>query len=54
MRHTGMTHHRGAGSPGSGNTGNCSLEDFAMNRIDFTPYRRSMVGFDRLFDMIES
>ena len=25
-----------------------------MNRIDFTPYRRSMVGFDRLFDMIES
>lgn len=25
-----------------------------MNRIDFTPYRRSMVGFDRLFDMIEN
>ncbi|MEO6092308.1 MAG: Hsp20 family protein [Novosphingobium sp.] len=25
-----------------------------MNRIDFTPYRRSMVGFDRVFDMIES
>lgn len=25
-----------------------------MNRIDFTPYRRTMVGFDRLFDMIEN
>ncbi|MBH0113456.1 Hsp20 family protein [Novosphingobium sp. YJ-S2-02] len=25
-----------------------------MNRIDFSPYRRSMVGFDRLFDMLES
>lgn len=25
-----------------------------MTRIDFTPYRRSMVGFDRLFDMLEN
>ena len=25
-----------------------------MNRFDFTPYRRTMVGFDRLFDMLES
>ena len=25
-----------------------------MNRIDFTPFRRSMVGFDRVFDMIEN
>ena len=25
-----------------------------MNRLDFTPYRRSMVGFDRIFDMIEN
>lgn len=24
-----------------------------MNRFDFTPYRRNMVGFDRLFDMLE-
>lgn len=24
-----------------------------MNRMDFTPYRRSMVGFDRLFDLLE-
>ena len=24
-----------------------------MNRFDFTPYRRSTVGFDRLFDMLE-
>lgn len=25
-----------------------------MTRFDFTPYRRSMVGFDRLFDKLES
>ena len=25
-----------------------------MTRFDLTPYRRSMVGFDRLFDMLES
>ncbi|WP_260922412.1 Hsp20 family protein [Novosphingobium sp. 9] len=25
-----------------------------MNRVDFSPYRRTMVGFDRLFDMIEN
>lgn len=25
-----------------------------MSRFDFTPYRRSTVGFDRLFDMLES
>ncbi len=25
-----------------------------MRQIDFTPYRRSTVGFDRLFDMLES
>jgi len=24
-----------------------------MNRFDFSPYRRSMVGFDRVFDMLE-
>ena len=24
-----------------------------MNRMDFTPYRRSTVGFDRLFDLME-
>ena len=24
-----------------------------MNRLDFTPYRRSTVGFDRLFDLME-
>jgi molecular chaperone IbpA len=30
-------------------------EDLEMrNNFDFTPYRRSTVGFDRLFDMIES
>lgn len=25
-----------------------------MNTFDFSPYRRSMVGFDRLFDKLES
>lgn len=25
-----------------------------MNRFDFTPYRRSTVGFDRLFDLLEA
>ncbi len=25
-----------------------------MTRLDFTPYRRSTVGFDRLFDVLES
>jgi molecular chaperone IbpA len=25
-----------------------------MERFDLTPYRRSMVGFDRLFDMLEN
>ncbi len=25
-----------------------------MNRFDFTPYRRSTVGFDRLFDLMET
>jgi molecular chaperone IbpA len=25
-----------------------------MHRFDFTPYRRSTVGFDRLFDMLEN
>jgi molecular chaperone IbpA len=30
-------------------------EDLEMrNNFDFSPYRRSTVGFDRLFDMIES
>jgi len=24
-----------------------------MNRLDFTPYRRSTVGFDRVFDLLE-
>jgi molecular chaperone IbpA len=25
-----------------------------MNRFDFTPYRRNTVGFDRLFDLLET
>src|SRR3712207_3768534 len=30
----------------------CSLEDVAM-RYDFSPFYRSTVGFDRLFDMLD-
>jgi molecular chaperone IbpA len=29
-------------------------EDIEMRSFDFTPYRRSTVGFDRLFDFLES
>jgi molecular chaperone IbpA len=28
--------------------------EFEMNRFDFTPYRRTTVGFDRLFDLLEN
>lgn len=49
----GRTYHRGAiWAP---LRENCScIEDFAMNRFDFTPYRRNTVGFDRLFDLLET
>jgi molecular chaperone IbpA len=30
------------------------IGEFDMHRIDFTPYRRSTVGFDRFFDLLES
>jgi molecular chaperone IbpA len=30
------------------------MEDMKMRGYDFTPYRRSTVGFDRLFDFLES
>jgi molecular chaperone IbpA len=29
-------------------------ENLHMNRFDFTPYRRTTVGFDRLFDLLEN
>jgi len=32
----------------------CSLGDYEMRGFDLTPYRRSTVGFDRLFDLIEN
>src|SRR3546814_1126544 len=32
----------------------CSEEDLKMRQFDFTPYRRSTVGFDRLFDLLEN
>jgi molecular chaperone IbpA len=35
-------------------TTNCSIGEFDMHRFDFTPYRRTTVGFDRLFDMLEN
>jgi molecular chaperone IbpA len=28
--------------------------EFEMNRFDFTPYRRNTVGFDRLFELLET
>jgi molecular chaperone IbpA len=30
------------------------LEDLKMRQFDLTPYRRSAIGFDRLFDMLEA
>src|SRR3546814_13308383 len=32
----------------------CSEEDLKMRQFDFAPYRRSTVGFDRLFDLLEN
>jgi molecular chaperone IbpA len=31
----------------------CFTEDVAMRTFDFTPYYRSTVGFDRLFDLLD-
>jgi len=30
------------------------MEDFDMRQFDLTPYRRSTIGFDRLFDLLEN
>jgi molecular chaperone IbpA len=30
------------------------MEDMNMRGLDFSPYRRSTVGFDRLFDLLEN
>ena len=35
-------------------TVNLLFGDFDMRNFDLTPYRRSMVGFDRLFDLLEN
>jgi len=32
----------------------CSLEDLAMRTYDFSPLWRSTIGFDRLFDLVET
>src|SRR6202046_1421558 len=40
----------------AGSTGSypcCFTEDVAMQTFDFTPYYRSTVGFDRLFDLLD-
>ncbi len=31
-----------------------SMEDMNMRQFDLTPFRRSTIGFDRLFDMLEA
>jgi molecular chaperone IbpA len=30
------------------------MEDLVMNAIDFSPYFRSMIGYDRVFDLLDS
>lgn len=56
-RKTGMTRvliRPGAvKDPSAGQVQIAQHEDIAMNRFDFTPYRRTTVGFDRLFDLLE-
>jgi len=32
----------------------CSEEDVDMSTFDFSPYSRSSIGFDRLFDLLDS
>lgn len=55
MRRMGMTHLTGVpDEPGLDKLKIAQWRIFIMNRPDFTPYRRSMVGFDRLFDMLEN
>jgi molecular chaperone IbpA len=44
---------RGTASCPRARTG-CSREDMVMrNALDFTPYRRSLIGFDSMFDLME-
>jgi molecular chaperone IbpA len=55
MRHTGHGTRRSAAMRASTTAPKIAqLRIFAMNRFDFTPYRRSTVGFDRLFDLLEN
>src|SRR5262245_50416703 len=53
MRRSGMTHRQKRRSSGFDEPKIAQQRIFVMNRFDFTPYRRSMVGFDRLFDLLE-
>lgn len=55
-RKPGMTMNRPCARHDPGARGHVQIaqkEDIAMNRFDFTPYRRTTVGFDRLFDLLE-
>ncbi len=55
MHHTGYDANAAVPVPGrSGHLKLLTKRIFDMNHFDFTPYRRSMVGFDRLFDMLEN
>ncbi len=38
---------------GAGSYPCCFTEDVAMQTFDFTPYYRSTIGFDRLFDLLD-
>jgi molecular chaperone IbpA len=59
MAHTGMARqsaarHLAPERASGGHRKLLTMRIFAMNRFDFTPYRRSTVGFDRLFDLLEN
>jgi len=54
MRRKGRTQQPGVPTYGLPQRKLLNDEDFVMNRFDLSPYRRSMVGFDRLFDLLEN
>lgn len=49
----GVTHNPKRRMPGFDHWKIAQQRIDAVNRFDFSPYRRSMVGFDRLFDLLE-
>jgi molecular chaperone IbpA len=50
----GSSRPEGAAQAGLSQTQIASQGEFEMSRFDFTPYRRTTVGFDRLFDLLEN